>query len=213
MKNYVLICLFLVGFLSWPAFGNPIPEKWEPGVIYLNGESLRGDVSYDPKLDVVFRKAEGKIQTFTPQSVHHFEYYDGENGITRTFSSLYHAETSSRDRKSFFEVMTDGELTLLKKGKFFTRPRPKGKYHRVHNKIRDSHQKPEIVFSHYLLMKAVPQKITNFQQQVLPLMHDLEEEIEEFVQRENLDLAKPQNHILIIDHYNHLKKDFMSRIN
>ncbi|CAN5919886.1 hypothetical protein BH24BAC1_BH24BAC1_38800 [soil metagenome] len=213
MKNYIIICLFLVGLVSWPAFGNRLPEKWEPGVIHLHGESLRGDVSYDPKLDVVFRKAEGKIQTFTPQTVHHFEIYDAATGLTRTYSSLFHEKTTSRDHKAFYEVVAEGDLTLVQKGEFVSRPRPQGKYHRVHNKIRDSHQKPEIVYSNYLVLQAVPQKITDFQRQVLPLMHDLEEEMGEFMQRENLDLGKAQNHIRIINHSNYLKRGFLSSTN
>lgn len=210
MKSYIIICLFLISFLSWPALGNRLPEQWKPGAIHLAGESVRGDVSYDPKMDVVFCKAEGKIQTFTPQTVLHFEYYDEEAGLTRSYSSFPHHITASRQQRAFFEVVIDGDLTLLRKGKFSKIPRPKGKYHRVHNKIRDSHQKPDIVYSYYLLQQAGPQQITHFRRQVLPLMHDLKEEMQEFIQSHNFNMESPQSHILIINYYNHLKKDFIS---
>lgn len=99
---------------------------------------------------------------------------------------------------------------MLRKGEFVSKPRPKGKYHRVHNKIRDSHQKPEIVYSYYFLQHANPQKITYFRKQVLPLMRDLEEEMQEFIQSNDFDLEKPRSHIMIITHYNQLKRDFLS---
>jgi hypothetical protein len=207
MKSYIILFLFLVSFVASPALANRIPEKWEPGVIHLEGQSLQGEVSYDPKLDVVFCKSDGRIQTFTAHTVRHFEIYDEGAGITRSFSSLSDDATASRERKTFFEVMVDGDLTLLRKGKYAKIARPKGKYHRVTNRILEAKQKPEIVYRYYLLRKDGLQEIRHFRRQVLPLMHDREAEMRQFINSHKFNLENPQSHILIINYYNHLKKN------
>ena len=197
MNNYIKIYLVLVCLFALPVYGNGIPEKWEPGVIHLDGESIHGEVNYNPKMEVVFCKKDGRIQTFSAHTVQHFEIYDKEAELIRIFSSMDAEGMGFQTKKVFYEIVVEGNLTLLRKGMPARKPRPSGKYHRVQNRIAEAKQKAEIVYSYYVYQDDAIKEIKHIRKQVLPLMHEQQGEMHQFIETNNLDLNKPQSLVLL----------------
>lgn len=90
-------------------------EFWHDGKIIIDtGDTLRGQIKYDLQTDVIqYNNQKGVVEAFTARKVLFCEIFDNTVGQYRQFYSLKYNATSGYRTPVFFELLTDGKVTLL----------------------------------------------------------------------------------------------------
>ncbi|HEY8511641.1 MAG TPA: hypothetical protein VIL31_06770 [Cyclobacteriaceae bacterium] len=112
--RYFLIAVFLCVSLSANAQKWPF-ELWHEGrIVLVDGDTLKGRVKYDLMQDLVqFDRPNRPAEVFTPRKVLFFEIYDKTVNKYRSFFALPYNATTGYRTSIFFELMEEGNLTLL----------------------------------------------------------------------------------------------------
>lgn len=199
MKYYYLFLLcFFVQFTSATAL--PQYGFWCSGQVTLeNDVVLEGDISYDLKFDALQIKKDGIIRTYTAQNIAAFEIFDPIKYRHRKYVAIDYAMGEGYDRKTFFEVLSDGELMVLRKSKYIRRPR-------VTEDFRAPHIYLNVVCRHtyYVYREGEFMEVEDFQSQVLPLMRSHHRQIKDYVQRCDLKLREIHEQMRVVNLYNQL---------
>lgn len=215
MKNYIpyFSILYFTFILCLPVLAKEFPQKWEQGKLYLENEVLWGEVSYDPRLDVVFYRTDGQIRTFTAHTVLSFDFFDEQAGIDRTFSSLTSSTYLLPGRKEFFELAVDGDLRLVRKGEIVRVKKGQTNLNPLPALIWMADQaNGEVVYDYFLQGENGLTAIRHFRKQVLPLMADRGEEMQQFMEQFNFNFSNPLSFILLVNYYNHIKKEVLTQV-
>lgn len=112
MKAYVL--LFFLS-ISATAFAQDFSfEYWHSGYLIIEGgDTLKGQVKYNLQTDLIQFQHGGRAETFTARKVVFFEIFDAMSKDYRRFYSLPYASTGGYRAPTFFELLTEGKMTLL----------------------------------------------------------------------------------------------------
>jgi hypothetical protein len=114
MKAKITLVLYLsVGLAS--SFGQQFAfEYWHEGKIILDtGDTLKGAVKYDMQNDLLQFQADDKNQSFTARKVLLYEIFDVTTKQYRQFYSLPYSVSNGYKAPVFFELLTEGKITLL----------------------------------------------------------------------------------------------------
>jgi hypothetical protein len=89
-------------------------EFWHNGYIVLEGgDTLKGLVKYNLQTDLVQLQANNKVETYTARKVVFFEIFDAVVKDYRHFFSLPYAANTGYRAPVFFELLSEGKMTLL----------------------------------------------------------------------------------------------------
>jgi hypothetical protein len=112
MKNLVLV---LFCFLSIEAFSQTFPSQlWHDGkLVLLDEDTLVGKIKYDFENDLVQLNIRNTIQTYASRKILYFELFDEMSNNYRYFYSLPYEIQQNYEVPIIFEVLYEGELTLL----------------------------------------------------------------------------------------------------
>lgn len=89
-------------------------ELWHEGKIILeSGDTLKGNVKYDLQNDILQYEVAGKLESFSSRKVLFFEIFDKTVKRYRQFYSLPYATSGGYKATVFFELLSEGKLTLL----------------------------------------------------------------------------------------------------
>lgn len=113
MKRPLLI--FLVFLLPLVAKSQTFPsEVWHEGkVALLEEDMVEGLVKYDLENNLVQVNVGNTIQTYSGRKILFFEIFDEAIGAYRTFYALPYQVQSNYETPVLFEVVYEGDLTLL----------------------------------------------------------------------------------------------------
>ena len=113
MKSLRLLFVFLLSATLAQAQQFP-SQVWHEGKVQLEeGEELTGKVKYDLDNNIVQISDGRTIDTFSSLQVRSFEIFDEQYGDYRYFYSLPFLGEALYERPIFFEVLFEGQLTLL----------------------------------------------------------------------------------------------------
>lgn len=176
-------------------------ELWHEGKIILtSGDTLRGVVKYDLQQDLVqFRDKEDKrIEAFSPRKVLTFEIFDATVKNYRNFFSLPYSSTSSYGALSFFELLTEGKLTLLCREALEYRTMNSPYYYGSYSRL-------ELVYRYFFMDEKG--KITEFsgkRPDLMALMGRHADTIDKYMKSNRLRLDNRNHFVRIIAYYNSL---------
>jgi len=104
----------LLPFVFYLSVGQTLsPDLWHAGKVVLDsGDTLQGLVKYDPH-DLLQVKHQNQLESFSPKKVTAFEIFDQSCKQKRIFYSLPYALGGDYKSPVFFEVMSQGRITLL----------------------------------------------------------------------------------------------------
>lgn len=197
-KFYLLVVSVLVSFsaMAIPDYG-----LWCNGKALLeNGTTLEGEISYDLKFEVVRVKINGITSAYSAESMAYFELYDPIKQMHRKYVSVETPVYPGYQRKTFFEVISHGELAMLRKSEYVRRPR-------VTEDMRAPHIYLNTVCKHTYFLHEEESGLTeinNFKEEILPRMDKYEEEVTEYIQRCKLKLKKLPEQVRVVTLYNML---------
>lgn len=97
------------------AFSQEFPsELWHQGkVVLIGGDTLKGTVKYDFENDLVQVNDSYTLKTYSSRKIFYFEIFDETTKSYRYFYSLPYGLQSDYEVPVLFEVLYEGELTLL----------------------------------------------------------------------------------------------------
>jgi hypothetical protein len=89
-------------------------EFWHNGYLILEGgDTLKGQIKYNLQTDLIQFKAGNHLETYTARKVVFFEIFDAVIKDYRKFYSLPYASNTGYKAPVFFELLTEGKMTLL----------------------------------------------------------------------------------------------------
>jgi hypothetical protein len=90
-------------------------EFWHDGrIVLLQGDTLKGMVKYDLKQNMVqFGKPDQTYEAYSARKILFFEIFDNTVHRYRQFYVLPYATAGTYEAPVFFELLTDGKMTLL----------------------------------------------------------------------------------------------------
>ena len=197
-----ILVIILVSVVS--GFGFPFRSTafWCPGQITLeNQQVITGDINYELKFNAIQVRKDGTVRTYTAEQIAHFDLFDKVKHRDRRYVAIDYPLAEGYRRKTFFEVLTDGPMTVLRKTKYVRRPR-------VTEDFRAPHVYLNAVCRHtyYLFNDGELTELDDFQKQVLPLMERHEAVVRDYIQRCRLKLRKIHEQMRIVHLYNQLCK-------
>lgn len=178
---------------------NPF-QAWSEGeVVLMSGEKIEGLINIDYKLDIVQCKLEdGSIRAFSPVNVSHFSFFDQETKNRRFFAAINFENRYDYEHKSFFEVIINGELSVLRKGKYVKRVP-------VRSGAATNYNVKTIVHHNYYAFTNDEQKrIRNFRKDVLPMMEEHEDKLKRYIKKHKLNVNELVDQLMVVNYYNYL---------
>lgn len=112
--KYVLVTIFLI-FILHSGFSQTFPsDVWHEGkLVLVSDETFTGKIKYDQLKGIVQVEVGEKILTYSANSIFHFEIHDITSESYREFYVLPYGLLSSYKTPVIFEVLIEGNLTLL----------------------------------------------------------------------------------------------------
>lgn len=175
-------------------------QAWSEGeVVLMSGEKIEGLINIDYKLDIVqCKRQNGSIMAFSPVKVSHFSFFDQEIKNRRFFAAINFENRYDYEHKSFFEVIINGELSVLRKGKYVKRV-----------PVRDgtsNHYNVKTIVHHnyYVFTNDEQKRIRNFRKDVLPMMEEHEEKLARYIKKHKLNVNELVDQLMVVNYYNYL---------
>jgi hypothetical protein len=199
MKNVYLLLMALV--MSFQTIAIPDFGLWCNGQAVLeNGEVLAGDISFDLKFEVVRVKKNGIVHAYTAEGLAYFEMYDHIKRIHRKYVSVDSPVHPGYSRRAFFEVISHGELSFLRRSEYVRRPR-------ATEDMRAPHVYLNSICKHIYYLHDAEEglvQVDNFKKEVLPRMERYEKQVDDYIDRCHLSLKKVHEQVRVVNLYNQL---------
>ncbi|MBC7893023.1 MAG: hypothetical protein H7Y12_12475 [Sphingobacteriaceae bacterium] len=109
----LITALFFSLLISFPSTAQT-SDAWQSGQVELaTGDWLAGELRYNSDLHLLELALDGTVQTFTPQKVASFYFFDPEVGCNRSFVRRDVSGPYGHEMPTFFEVLVEGRVQLL----------------------------------------------------------------------------------------------------
>lgn len=200
----VLVALFFISGITH--LGQCAPPSylnygfWCPGQVTLaNQRVIEGEINYDLKYNAIQVRENGTVRTYTAEKIDHFKIFDQIKHRERSYVAIDHQLAEGYQRKTFFEVLTEGDVTILRKSKYVRKPR-----------ITEDQRAPHIYLNavcrhdYYAYNQGEFFEIDDFKNQILPLMSGHQDLIGDYIKRCKLKLRKINEQMRVVHLYNQL---------
>lgn len=198
MKPVVLIILLTLALQN--AFTQHFPsDMWHEGkLVLVSEETLAGKIKYDQIKGIVQIEVGEKILTYSAKSIFHFEIFDISSESYREFYVLPYGLVTSYKIPVIFEVLVEGNLTLLSREYIVTK------------NIQDafsigSYSREVLIYDYFFLDKQGG--ITKYTMKKKDLYNELykrEKQVVEFMKMNKLHHDKRNDLVRVIAFYNAL---------
>ena len=200
----VLVALFFISSIAHAGQGAAPPHPnqgfWCPGQVTLvNQRMVAGEINYDLKYNAIQVRHDGVVRTYTAEKIAHFTLFDLVKHRERRYVAIDHQLDEGYQRKTFFEVLTEGDLTILRKSRYVRKPR-----------VTEDKRAPHIYLNavcrhdYYAYNQGDFFEIDDFKEQVLPLMNSYEDLVQDYIKRCKLKLRKINEQMRVVHLYNQL---------
>jgi hypothetical protein len=200
MKRFIFLLFLLV---SSPSFAQTFPfDLWHEGKVILDsGDTLVGAIKYDLQ-DLLQVRHQNKMESFSARKVLYFEIFDKGYKRYRTFYSLPYSANGTYKSPEFFEVLTEGKITVLSREKIEYRTYGYSPF------MYGSYNTRKVLVNIYYLLKENG-NIENFsgkRNDWLDLMGNRANEVHDYAKDNKLSFDDKYELKRIIDYYNSFYK-------
>lgn len=204
--RYLLILITLIVFSQSSPSQASVPKPvWQNGkLVFWDKTSLSGDICYNWLTEMVlFRTEDGRLQTYSPNQVSQFGWFDFSIHRYRDFRALPDEGNRSAHKQSFFEVCQDGPLAVVRRLRprrglrkiAFTHPA----YYTDHPAMADN---PEY-FEYFANDGDRLRTLDRFYADVYePLMIRYDQQLKKYIDTHNINDRLLFGRLLVINHYN-----------
>ena len=197
MKKAFIYLLFMV--LPAAGFAQTFPfELWHDGKVVLeSGDTIKGSVKYDLQ-DLLQVRHQNRMESFSARKVLFFEIFDQGYKRFRTFYSLPYASNGGYKSPVFFEVLTEGKITVLSREKVEYRTYGYSPF------MYGSYNTRKVLVNTFFLLKENG-NIEGFsakRSDWLDMMGNRGDDVHDYAKDNKLDFDKKYDLKRIIDYYN-----------
>jgi hypothetical protein len=198
MKRFIV---FLFLFATFFTYAQQFAyELWHEGKVVLeSNDTIKGVVKYDLQSDLLQVKAKNHLESFTARKVLFFEIFDTTVKRYRQFYSLPYSQNNTYKTPVFFELLSEGKLTLLTREKLEYRTVSSPYYYYgTYTRL--------VMVNKYFLLKPNG-NIEDFEGRKsdwLSLMENKEEDVKAFAKENRLDFDDKYELTRIVEYYNSL---------
>jgi len=165
---------------------------WYKGILITkNGDTIYGRLKYDRPRKVVILKDSSSFKGYSSRNIEFFRVLDTEFGLVRTYSSVTYFTETGFQTSEFFELVINGEVTVLREG-------VKGKFN-------------EVNYTYFALIDDRLYPLRNFQKRLFPDLVEQQPELREHTKENHLNPKKKLDRLIIIDLYNALSDPLYQR--
>ncbi|HRI80198.1 MAG TPA: hypothetical protein PLR06_11750 [Cyclobacteriaceae bacterium] len=179
-------------------------EMWHEGKLILeSGDTLRGNIKYDLQNDILQYEWSGKLETFSARKVLFFEIFDKTVKRYRPFYSLPYATPGGYKATVFFELLSEGKITLLCRESLETRSMTNSYYGYGYG----SSTRIVLVNKFFLLNeRGIIEPFSGRKSDLVDLMGRQSEEVEKFIKSNKLKVDQKYDLAQVVNYYNSLFK-------
>ena len=185
--------------LSVTAYGQAWPsELWHDGRLVLDGgDTLKGKIKYDLKQDLLqYNVPNQRTDAFSARKVVFFEIFDETVRRYRQFYALPYTNQAQYRTPVFFELLTEGKLTLLAREsvefRTYTSPYYLGSYSR------------EVLVYHYFFLdnEGNIEEFKGSKGDLLDMMGKKSDDVEKYMKANHLKIDDKYDFARIVAYYN-----------
>ena len=174
-------------------------EMWHEGkLVLVSEETISGKIKYDQISGIVQIEKNEKILTYSAKSIFHFDIYDSSSESYREFYVLPYGIVSDYKTPVIFEVLVEGNLTLLSREYIVTK------------NVQDafsigSYAKEVLIYDYFFLAKQG--EITKYTMKKKDLYHALnkrQKQVTEFMKMNKLHHDRRNDLVRVVAFYNAL---------
>jgi hypothetical protein len=187
------ICSFALNAQQWSF------EFWHEGkVILAEGDTLHGQIKYDIFQDIIQYTSKDKAieAAYSARKVMSYEIFDNEVHRYRRFFTLPYTQAGSYRAPTFFELLTDGKLTLLSRESL--------EYRNVNAGYYGGSYQRQVLVNHYFFLNENGEitAFTGDKRDLLDMMGKHREDVEKFMKANKLQIEEKYEFIRIVSYYN-----------
>jgi hypothetical protein len=177
-------------------------EYWHEGKVVLeSGDTLKGKIKYEIDKDLIQLDINGALQSFTSRKVVFYEIFDAVTSRYRQFYSVPFSLNGGYKSPTFFELLTEGKLTLLAREALENKSYTSGYYgYGSVNRI--------VLVDKYFVLDDIG-NITPFSEKkndLLELMRLREDDVRKFMRTNTINLDYKPDVVRTFVYYNSLFK-------
>jgi hypothetical protein len=182
-----------------------INDNWYRGkVVLTEGDSLAGELQYDLQNNLVQVNAGNAIKAYSARQIWSFSFYDPDLMSDRQFYSLPYKMESNYKAPVLFELLTEGEVSLLARERLVTENVPQYGYGGFGNY---SYLRTRIRRDYFLgFANGNIKSYSGAKKDLLYLLKDKSGEVKKFANDHRFRFDDKRDLIQIVDYYNFLKK-------
>jgi hypothetical protein len=223
LKSFAFRLVLLVNlslFSVFSGFAQRVDvQEWPKGRIVLtNGDTLNGPLTFHRTEDIIrITVADGSIQAFAPVNVTSFTVTDSRSRVSQTFRPYpWNRDNDYSDFKApaFFEVVSDGKYTLVKREILATRsqnysPMYAGGYGGYYDPYGYNYGGPRyqtVVQDLFYLYtpKGEIKALRNPKRDLEDLFQEKARHMKDFVRKNRLEYDNARDLAIILSHFNSL---------
>jgi hypothetical protein len=188
-------------------------DEWHYGEIVLSsGEKLQGSLNYTDEL--VQCNTHNLTKAFSTLQVSHFQFFDPTLNVYRTFVPVDFSMAEGVKRPAFYELVSEGIITLLRKEKYtyqlanetykerdlaYDTQSLERFQHDVHMRVQD--------FEYFYVYNGKFHPLHNFRKEMSPIMASYETEISHYIEQNLLNPKEMESQVKIVEFYNQLSRE------
>lgn len=199
--RYLSLILLIISYTSGSAQQFAM-DLWHTGKTVLDsGDTLRGNLKYDLKNDILQVDLNNKMESYTARKVLFFEIFDETVKKYRLFYSLPYSTAGQYKAPIFFELLVEGKLTVLCRESFEYRTTSSPLYY------YGTYSRIVLINKYYLLKENGD--IIEFQGKKsdwFDQMQSKKSEVAKYAKTNRLDMDEKYDLARVIDYYNSLYK-------
>jgi len=198
LSSFLIFFLFMSG-----ANAQKFPfEFWHEGKVILeSGDTVRGSIKYDLQSDILQFDKNNKLETYSARKVLAFEIFDKTVKRYRTFYSLPYSSNGAYKAPVFFELLSEGKITLLAREAVELRSYPSSFYY------YGTSSRMVLVNKFFILKdNGVIEVFNGKKNDLLAIMSTHGETIENYMKKNKLKLDDKYEFASIVEYYNSLYK-------
>jgi len=177
-------------------------EYWHEGKVVLeSGDTLKGKIKYEIDKDLIQLDMNGALQSFTSRKVVFYEIFDAVTARYRQFYSVPFSPNGGYKSPTFFELLTEGKLTLLAREALESKSYNTGYYgYGSINRI--------VLVDKYFVLndKGNITAFTEKKNDLIELMKLREDDVRKFMRSNNINLDYKPDVVRTFAYYNSLFK-------
>ena len=198
MKTKIILILFLSNVCHAVLAQQFAFEYWHEGRVVLDtGDTLKGLLKYNMQTDLLQQQKDNSNQSFSARNALFFEIFDTTIKQYRQFYSLPYAAIGGYKAPVFFELLTEGKITLLSREALEYKTYSNSFYYYGTN------TRLVLVYKYFLLQENGD--IVEFigkKNYWLDLMNKRADDVQDYARKNRLDYTDKSELVRIVSYYN-----------